>query len=77
MRVTLYTKPDCGLCVEAEVVLRRIQKAIRFELDLVNIETDSAVFERYWDRIPVIVRNGEEVAAAPIDERRLEAALRR
>ncbi len=75
MKVTLYTKSECGLCEEAEGVLRRLQRDIRFELESVDIETDSLAYDRYWDRIPVVAVDGTEVAAAPIDEDRLRVIL--
>jgi glutaredoxin len=77
LRVTLYTKVECGLCVEAEAILRRLQKKIRFQLEFVNIEADADAHARYWDRIPVITIDGEEVAAAPLDEARLQAIFQR
>ncbi len=76
MKVTLYTKADCGLCLEAEAMLRRISGKIRFELELVYIEADSSTYASYRDRIPVVAVNGEEVAAAPLDEKRLALVLR-
>jgi glutaredoxin len=76
MKVTLYTKDDCGLCREAEAMLRRISGKIRFELELVDIGVDSATYASYRDRIPVVAVNGEEVAAAPLDEKRLALVLR-
>jgi len=75
MNVTLYTKKDCGLCEKAEGSIRAVQKTTEFELEIVDIEGDTAAYDRYWDRIPVIVVEGKEVAAAPIDEARLRAAL--
>ena len=75
MKVTLYTAAECGLCRKAEATLRRLQTKIRFDLDLVNIEADEGLFRKYWDRIPVIMVDGQEVAAAPVDEKRLAAAL--
>lgn len=75
MRVTLYTKEDCGLCAEAEEVLRGARKLIRFDFDLVYIEDDPALFGLYQDRVPVVVVDGEEVASAPVDEKRLLALL--
>jgi len=75
LRVTLYTKADCGLCEEAEDVLRKARKLIRFDLDLVYIEDDPAFLDRYQDRVPVVAVNGEEVASAPLDEARLLAAI--
>jgi hypothetical protein len=76
MKVTLYTKVDCGLSREAEAMLRRISGKIRFELELVYMRVDSATYARYRDRIPVVAVNGEEVAGAPLDERRLASVLR-
>jgi glutaredoxin len=76
MKVTLFTKPDCGLCHEAEAMLRRMSGKIRFELELVDIDADSSAYTSYRDRIPVIAVNGEEVAAAPLDEKRLASLLK-
>jgi hypothetical protein len=56
-------------------MLRRLQKVIRFDLDLVDIGADDELFRKYWDRVPVILADGVEVAAAPVDEKRLAAAL--
>jgi glutaredoxin len=77
VKVTLYTGPDCGLCHEAEAMLRRISGKIQFELELVNIDGNSSAYATYRDRIPVIAVNGEEVAAAPLDEKRLASLLKR
>ncbi len=71
MRVTLYSASDCGLCQEAEAVLRRLQEKAGFELEVVNIERDEAAHRLYWARIPVVLADGREIAAAPIDEREL------
>lgn len=77
MKVTLYTAEGCGLCREAEHLLLRLAERIRFELEIVNIEANAALYDRYWARVPVVLVDGREVAAAPIDERRVAAALRR
>ena len=77
MTVTLYTQAGCGMCREAEAMLRRIGGKIRFALVIVDIDADSSAHAKYWDRIPVITVDGEEVAAAPLNERHLASALRR
>ena len=77
MRVTLYTKADCGLCEEAASMLKRLQRKIRFDIEYVNIETDANATERYGSRIPVIAVDGEEVAAAPLDDKQIMAILLR
>jgi glutaredoxin len=75
--VTLYTKEDCGLCEEAASLLRRLQRRIRFEIEYVDVEADPVAGERYGQRIPVVAIDGVEVAAAPLDEQQLAAALLR
>lgn len=75
MKVTLFTKKDCGLCRQAEHVIARLRRKRQFDLELVDIEQDRSVFDRYWDRIPVVAVDGKEVAEAPLDERRLRALL--
>jgi glutaredoxin len=77
VRVTLYTKADCGLCEEAASMLKRLQKQTRFEIEYVYIEADARANERYGSRIPVIAVDGEEVAAAPLEEKQLAAILLR
>ena len=77
LRVMLYTREDCGLCHEAEDMLKRIQGSVRFEIDVVDVDTDVDAHSKYCDRVPVIVVEDEEVDAAPLDEKRLRAALTR
>ena len=75
MNVTLYSKKDCGLCEKAERMIRSIQQEIDLDLSIVDIEGDAGAYGDYRDRIPVVEVEGKEVAAAPIDEARLRAAL--
>ena len=75
MNVTLYTKAGCHLCEEAEDALRRLRKFIQFELNLVYIEYEAALLERFGNRVPVVYVDGREVASAPIDEAALRAAI--
>lgn len=75
MKVTLLVTEDCGLCRQAEAILRRLQTKIRFDIDLVDIGVEDDLFRKYWDRVPVVMLDGEEIAAAPVDEKRLAAAL--
>jgi glutaredoxin len=75
LKVTLYSSRECGLCGEAHGLLRQFQRKIRFEIEVVDIESDPALYDRYRDRVPVVAVDGKEVAEAPIDGRRLQAAL--
>ncbi len=77
MKVTLYTRAGCGLCERADALLKRLKEQAGFEMAYVDLDSDAEAEKRYWARIPVIAVDGEEVAAAPIDEAQLAAILLR
>jgi len=56
-------------------LLRRLQPEIHFQLEVVDIESEDKLFDRYWDKVPVVVVEGKEVAVAPVDARELRAVL--
>ena len=64
MRVTLYERAGCGLCVEAHAALRRL----RVEVERVDIEADDALRDRYALRVPVLARGGDELDAAGLED---------
>jgi len=66
---------DCHLCEEAERLLRRLGREMRFRLELVDISNDAALYERYCLAVPVLAVDGEAVLSAPLDERRVREAL--
>jgi glutaredoxin len=59
--VTVYSKPDCHLCAEAVTVLRGLQAQLPFELRELDISDDDALLRAYFERIPVVEVDGEEV----------------
>jgi glutaredoxin len=73
--VTLYSKPDCHLCVEALDVLRRVRLELAFELDERDITADDALHRAYFERIPVVALNGEELFEYFVDEQILRERL--
>lgn len=75
--VTLYVTRDCHLCDEAERLLRRLARQMRFRLELVDIASDAALYERYSLAVPVLAVDGEAVLSAPLEEARVREALRR
>lgn len=73
--VTLYRRPGCGLCDEAERLLARLAQRLRFTIECVDIEADATLHQRYLLEIPVIAVDGREVARAPLSGPVLEALL--
>jgi glutaredoxin len=66
--ITVYTTPDCHLCVEALATLRGLQDELGFDLRELDITTDDALHRAYFERVPVIALNGEELFDYFVDE---------
>lgn len=73
--VTFYTKPDCGLCAKAEVVLRRVRAAVPFTWITVDITRDEEAFRRFWAEVPVVEIDGVVRFRGAVEPERLRALL--
>jgi glutaredoxin len=73
--VTLYTKPDCHLCEVALQALRQVQAELPFELQLRDIGSDDALQRAYFERIPVVSVDGEELFEYFVDVEALRERL--
>lgn len=60
IQVELYSKDDCHLCDVAYEVLFKVQKKIPFDLRVIKIREGDGLFEKYSEKIPVVLINGEE-----------------
>jgi glutaredoxin len=59
--VTVYSKADCHLCEDAIAGLRRLQDEYSFVIEERDITADESLHRAYFDRIPVIELEGEEL----------------
>ncbi len=66
--VTVYSKPGCHLCSEAIGVLEGLRAELGFELIERDITADEALERAYFERIPVVVLDGEELFDHFVDE---------
>jgi glutaredoxin len=66
--LTVYSKPDCHLCAHAVAVLRELQAELEFDLLVRDITADDALHRAYFERIPVIALDGEELFDYFVDE---------
>jgi glutaredoxin len=66
--ITVYSKPDCHLCVQAMDVLRELQNELAFALEERDITIDDALHRMYFERIPVVVLDGEELCEFHVSE---------
>ena len=72
--VTVYTRKGCHLCDDAIAVVRAVA-AGRARVELVDIDADPVLHERYTVRVPVVAVDGVEVAEYQVAEDQLRAAL--
>ena len=67
--VTVYSQPGCHLCEQALEVLWRLQAEHRLRAARsVDITDDEALHRAYFERIPVIALDGEELCEYFVDE---------
>lgn len=64
VRVTLYSKSDCSLCMEAERVVKRVYGSR--QVDVVDIIGDRKLEDEFIFRIPVLVVGGRVLAEGQI-----------
>ncbi len=74
--VTLIGKPGCHLCDDARAVVAGVLEG-RAGVQLVerSILDDSALHDRYWDEIPVVLIEEAVHTIYRVDAERLRAAL--
>jgi len=66
MHVTFYTKPNCGLCEEAKLMMQLVQEDFPFTWTEIDIQTDDELHEQYMLMVPVIEKNGEVLLSGNI-----------
>jgi hypothetical protein len=75
IRITLIGRPGCHLCDEAEQVVARVAADLGVGWVKVSIDDDPELHERYWERIPVVLVDGQQHTFWRVSERRLRGAL--
>jgi glutaredoxin len=73
--VVVYSRADCHLCEQALAGLRTLREQLSFELREVDISSDESLHRTYFDRIPVVAVDGEELCEHFLDEARVRERL--
>jgi glutaredoxin len=73
--VTVYSKPGCHLCAEAMAVLEGLRAELGFELCELDITADEELHRAFFERIPVIALDGEQLSDYFLDEAVLRERL--
>ncbi|HZD16920.1 MAG TPA: glutaredoxin family protein [Actinomycetota bacterium] len=75
--VRMYSRPGCGLCDEARVVILAERERFPFAYEEIDISADDALEREYGIRIPVVLVDGQELFEITVDPGELREALRR
>jgi glutaredoxin len=73
--LTVYAAPGCHLCEDALAALGRLQADLRFVVDERDITSDESLHRAYFERIPVVAIDGEEMCEYVVDETLLRERL--
>ncbi len=75
--IILYEKPGCHLCERVHQLLLRLEREFELTVERRDIARDPLSFEKYWDKIPVVVIDDCTTLAAPIHLADMRAALKK
>jgi glutaredoxin len=74
--LTLYSKTQCHLCEDLRTQLDELQPEYGFTLEEIDITRDADLFARYRYAIPVLMKDGKEIARGRVTDRELIALLK-
>jgi hypothetical protein len=75
MIIELIGRPGCHLCLEAESVVAAVCAEAGLEFTVRSIDDDPELADQYWERIPVLIIDGEIFDFWRVNEVRLRAKL--
>lgn len=73
--VVIYSRAGCHLCDDAIAVARRFLAERGAQPDVIDIDADPHLRERYHEAVPVICVAGQEIARYTLSVRQLTRAL--
>ncbi len=75
MTLTLMFREYCSLCHQMRDQLAPYQAEYGFALEVVDVDADPVLEQRYNERVPVLLLDGREICHWHLDEAKLRAAL--
>ncbi len=70
-KLILYTKPACHLCNEMKDEISNLKRIVNFDFEEVNIKQNELLYEKYKEKIPLLMMNGRMIAKYYIDKEKL------
>lgn len=70
-RIVVYSRRDCCLCDEALEQIEAARPSAAFSLEVVDVDTDPALAERYGEEVPVVEIDGRKAFKYRLTTRQL------
>lgn len=77
LRFVLYGRAWCHLCDDMRAALEPLIAGTGAQLDVIDVDSDPALRERYDELVPVLVCDGVELCRYHLDDSRVKAVLAR
>lgn len=76
-RLTVLSREYCHLCHEMLAALEQLRGRYDFAIDVVDVDRDPALEEKWGDKVPVLLDGEREVCRYFLDLPAVEARLER
>ena len=76
LAITVYSRAGCGCCVKAGEVLARAGERYDLRVEVVDVDADPALRERYGLEVPVVAVGGKVRFRGKVDPSLLDRLLR-
>jgi hypothetical protein len=77
LRLTLYSRGYCHLCHEMQAQLEALRGDFAFEIEVVDVDRDPVLEQRFGEDVPVLLHDGAELARHRMDGDAIRAYLRK
>jgi thiol-disulfide isomerase/thioredoxin len=74
--LVFYSSLDCPLCDKSWPVAEQLARRFGLALEKIDIRSEASLVERYGERIPVLLLDGEELGWGRLSSRALDRKLR-
>lgn len=75
MKLTLMFREYCSLCHKMRGQLQPFQQEFGFELDVIDVDEDPFLEQKYNELVPVLLHDGQEICHWFLDEDKLRLYL--
>jgi len=76
IKLTFFTKENCGLCNEAKDIIKSLRLEHEIEVTEIDIYSYDELLEKYQLMIPVIQINGQTIAYGKIHKNDILNAIK-